>query len=190
MTNVKYKEIQYQESSTVFWNEIIMNFIIKLSKSEKLVTEKIYDSILVIIDRLIKYSHLISFKKSYSADQLEFIVLNRLIRYHNISKEMTSDRDKFFTLNYWKTFVSLLSTKLKLFIVYHFEIDGQTERINQALKQYLRHYVNNIQNNWIILLFMTQLTLSSKHFDTTKMTLFYANFERESNLLNFNSQKY
>ena len=32
---------------------------------------------------------------------------------------------------------------------------------------------------------MTQLTLSSKHFDITKVTSFYANFERESNLLNF-----
>ena len=32
---------------------------------------------------------------------------------------------------------------------------------------------------------MTQLTLSSKHFDTTKMTSFYANFGRESNLLDF-----
>ena len=32
---------------------------------------------------------------------------------------------------------------------------------------------------------MTQLALSSKHFDTTKVTSFYANFERESNLLNF-----
>ena len=121
-----------------------MNFIIKLSKSEKFVTKEIYDSILMIIDKLIKYSHLISFKKLYSADQLEFIVLNRLIRYHDISKGMTSDRDKLFTSNYWKTFVSLLGTKLRLFIVYHFEIDGQIERINQALKQYLRHYVNNV----------------------------------------------
>ena len=77
-----------------------MNFIIKLSESEKLVTKETYDSILVIVDRLIKYSHLIPFKESYSANQLEFIVLDRLIRYHDISKEMTSDRDKLFTSNY------------------------------------------------------------------------------------------
>ena len=68
-----------------------MNFIIKLSESEELVTGVIYDSILVIVDRLIKYSHLISFKELYSADQLGFIVLNRLIRYHGISEGMTSD---------------------------------------------------------------------------------------------------
>ena len=32
---------------------------------------------------------------------------------------------------------------------------------------------------------MTQLALNSKHFDIIKMTSFYVNFERESNLLNF-----
>ena len=36
---------------------------------------------------------------------------------------------------------------------------------------------------------MTQLTFNSKYFDTTKMTLFYANIERESNLLNFKQSK-
>ena len=36
---------------------------------------------------------------------------------------------------------------------------------------------------------MTQLTFSSKHSDTTKMTSFYANFEREPNLLNFRQSK-
>ena len=77
-----------------------MNFIIKLSGSEKLVIKEIYDNILTIIDRFIKYSHLISFKKSYSIDQFEFIVLNRLIRYQDISKEMINDRDKLFISNY------------------------------------------------------------------------------------------
>ena len=77
-----------------------MNFIIKLSKSADSVIEELYDNILMIIDRLIKYNHLISFNEKYSADQLKFIVLNKLIRYHDILKEITSDRDKLFTSNY------------------------------------------------------------------------------------------
>ena len=36
---------------------------------------------------------------------------------------------------------------------------------------------------------MTQLTFNSKYFDTMKVTSFYANFERESNLLNFKQLK-
>ena len=56
-----------------------MNFIIKLSESEKSVTEITYDSILMIVNKFIKYAHLISFKKSYSVDQFKYIVLDRLI---------------------------------------------------------------------------------------------------------------
>ena len=77
-----------------------MNFIIKLSKSADSIIKKLYDSTLMMIDRLIKYNHLISFNEKYSANQLKFIVLNKLIKYHDILKEITSDRDKLFTSNY------------------------------------------------------------------------------------------
>jgi hypothetical protein len=53
-----------------------------------------------MIDKLIKYSHIIACKEKFIAKQLEYIVLNRLIRYHNIFKELTSDKDKLFTSNY------------------------------------------------------------------------------------------
>ncbi len=59
-----------------------------------------YDSILVMIDKLIKYLHIIACKEKFIAKQLEYIVLNRLIRYHDILKGLTSNRDKLFTSNY------------------------------------------------------------------------------------------
>ena len=59
---IKYKEIQYQILSTVFSNEIIINFIIKLSESENLVINEIYNSTLMIMNRYINYLHLILFK--------------------------------------------------------------------------------------------------------------------------------
>jgi len=77
-----------------------MNFITKLPKSTNLATEERYDSILIMIDKLIKYSHIIACKKKFTAEQLRYIVLNRLIRYHDILKGLTSDRDKLFTSNY------------------------------------------------------------------------------------------
>ena len=43
-----------------------MNFIIKLSRFENLIIDVTYDAILVIIDRLIKYLHVILFKKTYT----------------------------------------------------------------------------------------------------------------------------
>ena len=122
-THAKYEEIQYQKSSIASWNKIIMNFIIKLSKSKNSTSDAIYDLILVIINRLIKYSHLISFKKEYTTKQLNFVVLNKLIRYHEIFLKITSDRDKLFTFNYWRTLIILLRIKLKLSTIYHSQIN-------------------------------------------------------------------
>ncbi len=53
-----------------------------------------------MINKLIKYSHIIACKEKFIAKQLRYIVLNRLIKYHNILKELTSDKDKLFTSNY------------------------------------------------------------------------------------------
>ena len=79
---------------------MFMNFIIKLSKSKNSTNEEAYDAILVMIDRLTKYCHTILFKEIYIVEQLKHIVLNRLIRYHEISREFINDRDKLFTSNY------------------------------------------------------------------------------------------
>jgi len=77
-----------------------MNFITKLLKSTNPATGDRYDSILIMINKLTKYSHIIACKKKFTAEQLRYIVLNRLIRYHDIPKGLTSDRDKLFTSNY------------------------------------------------------------------------------------------
>ena len=42
-----------------------MDFIVKFLKSEDLVTNIKYDSILIIINKLIKYTHLISYNKKF-----------------------------------------------------------------------------------------------------------------------------
>ena len=123
-TYVKYENIQYQNLSKTLWNEITMNFIIKLSKSKNSTTKITYDFILIIIDKYIKYSHFISFNETFIAKQLKFIVFDRLIRYHEISWKIINDRNKFFTFNFWKTLILLLITKLKMFIVYHFQTNN------------------------------------------------------------------
>jgi len=59
-----------------------------------------YNSILIIIDKLIKYLYIIECKEKFTIEQLRYIVLNRLIQYHDILKELISDKDKLFTSNY------------------------------------------------------------------------------------------
>ena len=184
-THAKYDEIQYNASSNSSWNEITMNFITKLSKSIDFIIKKKYDSILIMMNKFIKYFHMISFKKRYNAEQLKFLILNRRIWYHEIFKTIINDKNKFFTFNYWKTLISLLKTKLKLSTIYHFKTNDQIERTNQNFEQYLKHYINKTQSNWISFLSMTQLTINAKISNTTKMSSFFANFEKKFNLFEF-----
>ena len=51
--------------------------------------------------------------------------------------------------------------KAVIFIVYYPQIDGQIERLNQTLKQYLKHYINYIQNNWVVLLPVIQFVYNA-----------------------------
>ncbi len=124
-----------------------MDFIVKLPESKDLVTGGTFNSIMVIVDKLTKYAILIPYKETYKAYQLGFILLDRLIRDHSIPESIISDRDRLFTSHYWKTLIAMIRIKLRMSTAYHPETDGQTERINQTMEAYLRHYVSYKQNN-------------------------------------------
>jgi hypothetical protein len=69
-----------------------------------------------------------------------------------------------------------MGTSRNLSIAFHPESDGQTERINAILEQYLRAYCNYQQNNWKQLLPMVEFCYNNSHSETTKVSPFFANF--------------
>ncbi len=119
-----------------------MDFVIKLPESKDLVTGGTFNSIIVIVDKLTKYTILIPYKETYKAYQLGFILLDRLIRDHGIPESITLDRDRLFTSHYQKTLIAAIRIKLRMSTAYHPETDGQTERTNQIMEVYLRYYVS------------------------------------------------
>ena len=100
-----------------------MDFVVKLPKSKDPATQDTFDSIIVIVDKLTKYTIIVLFKESYKADQLAFILLDRLIRDYSILKSIISDRDKLFISNYWKTLIAAIGTKLRILIAYYPQTD-------------------------------------------------------------------
>ena len=184
ITHVSYKYIQYAKIADYLWQNITMDFIVKFLKLEDSATGTKYNSILVIVDKLTKYAHLIPYNEEFTAKQTAWIVLNRIIWHHGIPEIITLDRDRIFTSNFWQTLMAEIRTKLKLSIVYHPQTDGQTKRTNQTLKIYLRHYINHSQKNWIQLLSMAQLILNNRTVTATEESAFYTNFDRHPNLFN------
>src|SRR5882724_261641 len=65
---------------------------------------------------------------------------------------------------------------------YHPKGDGQTERTNQTLEQYLRVYCNYQQDNWFELLPLAEFTYNNTLSATTGITPFFANKGYHPNL--------
>jgi transposase InsO family protein len=100
------------------------------------------DYLMVVMDQLIKYIHLILANTKMTAPQLVLLFIGHIIINHRVPKYITSDRDKLFTLKFWASLTDLIGIKQKLTTAYHPQANGQTERMNQTIKQYLQHYIN------------------------------------------------
>jgi hypothetical protein len=98
---------------------VALNFIIKLSPSVKPITEVVFDSILVIIDRLTKYGYFILYKESSLVEELAYIFNKHIIGNHEISKEIISNKDKLFTSRFWKSLADQLEIYYKIFTGYY-----------------------------------------------------------------------
>ena len=77
-----------------------MDFIIKLPLSKEPLTETVFDSILVINDKLIKYVYLVPYKEFSNAEDLAYVFVKIVVTQYRILKEIISDRDKLFTLRF------------------------------------------------------------------------------------------
>ncbi len=165
------------------WKSIALNFIVKLSKSKKRVIETTYDSILIIMNRLIKYEYFLSYKKATFAEDLTYTFLRTIVANHELSDKIISNRDKLFTSKFWKFLMNQLEIHHKLSTTYHLQTNEQMKRMNQTLKQYLRCYINYRQNDWVQLLSVAQLTFNSVTTEVISMSSFFANYEFESKTL-------
>jgi hypothetical protein len=69
----------------------------------KLIIEVVFDSILVVIDRFTKYGYFILYKESLLAEELAYAFNKHIIENYGISKKIISNKDKLFTLRFWKS---------------------------------------------------------------------------------------
>ena len=69
----------------------------------------------------------------------------------------------------------MLEIKTKLLMAFHLQTDGQTERINQELEQYLQIFIDHCQEQWPEWLGMAEFAYNNKAHSSTKVSPFKAN---------------
>ena len=74
-----YRQVQQIDLPEALWETIMMDFIVKLPKSTDPATKVVYDSILVVVDKLTKYTHLVLWKESGTANKLASVLLKELV---------------------------------------------------------------------------------------------------------------
>lgn len=119
-----------------------MDFITSLPESQG------YDAIFVMVDRFSKLAHMVPTVGTATALETAKLFLNAWWRHHGLPRVIVSDRDPKFTSAFWRHFFRKVGTKLTFSTAFHPQTDGQTERVNGVLNQYLRNFVSADQRDW------------------------------------------
>ena len=113
------------------WTHILADFIMKLPLAQG------YDSILVVMDWFTKMANFVPTTEKTTAEGLARLFRDNVWRLHGLPKSIISDRGPQFAAGLMRELNGLLGIETKLLIAFHPQTDGQMERMNQELEQYL-----------------------------------------------------
>ena len=128
------------------WDTIDVDFIVELPESEG------KDAVMVVVDSVTKCGHFVDTVTMLSTVGMARLYIQHIWKHHSLPKKAIFDRGPQFVVEFMKELYQLLGIKLAATTTYHPQGDGQTERINQELEQYLQLFVNKRQDDWVRLL--------------------------------------
>jgi hypothetical protein len=148
------------------WEEVSMDFITGLPKSEG------KSVIMVIVDRLTKYSHFCALSHPFKASKVATTFMETVQKLHGSPKIIVSDKDPIFTGHFFTELFSCLGTQLAHSSSYHPQSNGKTKIANNCLEGYLRCFVSDKQTQWFKWLPLVEWWYNTSFHTTTKMTPF------------------
>jgi len=152
-------ELQLLPIPEEHWDVISVDFISELRESGG------YDSIMVAVDSVGKCSHFVKTVTTVTAAGAANLYLR------NIWK-IVSDCGPQFVAAFMKELYPLLGIEAVTSTAYHPQTDGQTERVNQELEQYLWLFVGERQDDWYTLLPLAEFSYNNHVHSSTQQTPF------------------
>jgi len=123
--------------------------------------------------------HFIPTTEKTSAEGLARLFRDNVWKLHGLPESIISDRGPQFAAGLMKELNKMLGIKSKLSTAFHLQTDGQTERVNQELEQYLRMFINHRQEQWPEWLGTAEFAYNNKVHSSTRMSPFKANYGQD-----------
>jgi len=155
------------------WMHISADFIMKLPLAQG------YDAILVVVDRLTKMVHFIPTTEKTSVKGLAQLFRDNVWKLYGLPESIISDRGPQFVAGLMRELNGILGIQSKLLMTFHPQTDGQTERINQELEQYLRMFIDYRQKQWPEWLGTAEFAYNNKVHSSTRTLSFKANYRQD-----------
>jgi len=154
------------------WSHISADFITKLPLAQG------YDTILVVCDRFSKMAYFIATTEKTLAEGLAKLFRDHVWKLHGLPESIISDRGVQFAAGMMKELNNLLGIQTKLSTAYYPQTDGQIERVNQELEQYLRVFIDHKQEQWPDWLGTAEFAYNNKIHVATKNSPFKVNYSQ------------
>ena len=100
-----------------------------------------FTSILVVIDHLFKQCIFIPTHDMITSPELAKLFLLHVFSKHGVPSHITSNKGLEFISHFFHSLGKALDIRLHFTSGHHLEGDGQTEQMNQTLKQYVPPYL-------------------------------------------------
>jgi len=120
--------------------------------------------------------HFIPTTEKTLAEGLARLFRDNVWKLHGLPKSIISDRGPQFAAGIMRELNEMLGIKSKLSTAFHPQMDRQTERMNQELKQYLRMFIDHRQEQWPQWLGTAEFTYNNKAYSSTQMSPFKTNY--------------
>ena len=89
------------------------------------------------------------------------LLYNKVYLLYRLPLQIILDRGVQYSAELFQEWYKILEIESTMSTAYHPQTDGQTERVNQVLEQYLWCYVDYNLSNWLDLLSSTELVYNN-----------------------------
>jgi len=140
-----------------------------------LLESKGFDVILVVVDRFTKKAYFIPTNTTLTSNGTAMLFRDHTFQEHGIPKKVISDRGPQFVSQFMKELYRVLRIKANASMAYHPQMDGQTERVNQEVREFLTMFVNHQQDDWSDWLAVAQFCHNDQIHLATGFSPFFLN---------------